>query len=360
MSELRQNLITRDWVIVATERAKRPDEFTQKNKQVTDSPAYRLHCPFCIGNEDSSEVELFRLGDTDALLGTPLDKDKASADYSSWKVRSVLNKFPALSPVGEPDINVEGLYRSMKGFGIHEVVIEHPRHNVTTALLDVNDVADILRAYRHRYAEIRKDPRIKTITIFKNHGERAGTSLEHPHSQIAATPIVPCQIRNRIAEAMRFIDDTGECLFCRTLKDELAEATRVVLESERFVAFIPYAALSPFHTWIFPRRHTSSFDDITDAEILDLAYTLKMVLAKLYYGLNNPDYNYTIRSLPTDEKYTDYFHWYIAIVPRLSYTAGFELGSGMYINTVTPEDSAEFLRRVQIPENPIFTNEIEE
>ena len=342
MSELRQNLITREWVIVATERAKRPDEFTQANKPVTHSPAYRPHCPFCLGNEDSSEVELFRLGES-----------------NSWKVRSVLNKFPALSPAGEPDIKVEGIYRSMNGFGIHEVVIEHPRHNVTTALLDVNDVADILRAYRQRYAELRKDPRIKTITIFKNHGERAGTSLEHPHSQIAATPVVPCQIRNRIAEAMRFIDDTGECLFCRTLNDELADSTRVVLETEGFVAFIPYAALSPFHTWIFPRRHTSSFDDINDAEILDLAYTLKMVLAKLYYGLNNPDYNYTIRSLPTDEQFTDYFHWYIATVPRLSYTAGFELGSGMYINTVTPEDSAEFLRCVQIPDNPVYANEAE-
>jgi len=342
MSELRQNLITRDWVIVATERAKRPDEFTQKNKHVPHSPVYQPHCPFCVGNEDSSEIELFRLSDRD-----------------QWKVRSVLNKYPALSTVGGREIKVEGLYRSMNGFGVHEVVIEHPRHNVTTALLEVNDVADILRAYRQRYAEIRKEPHIKTITIFKNHGERAGTSLEHPHSQIAATPVVPSQIRNRMAEAMRFIDDTGECLFCRTLKDELADSTRVVVESEQFVAFIPYAALSPFHTWIFPRRHTSSFDDITDVEILDLAYNLKTVLAKLYYGLNNPDYNYTIRSLPTDEQFTDYFHWYIAIVPRLSYTAGFELGSGIYINTVTPESSAEFLRSVQIPETPVYGDEVE-
>jgi len=342
MSELRQNLITRDWVIIATERAKRPDEFTQHNKQVTQSPAYQPHCAFCLGNEDASEVELYRL-----------------SDRHQWKVRSVFNKFPALSPVGESDIKVEGIYRSMNGFGMHEVVIEHPCHNVTTGILDINDVADILRTYRQRYAEIRQDPRIKTITIFKNHGERAGTSLEHPHSQIAATPVVPPQIRNRIAEAIQFIDDTGECLFCRTLKDELTDSRRVVVESEHFVAFVPYAALSAFHTWIFPRRHTSSFDDINDVEILDLAYTLKTVLAKLYYGLNNPDYNYTIRSLPTNEQSTDYFHWYIAIVPRLSYTAGFELGSGMYINTVTPEDSAEFLRQVQVPESPVGTNEVE-
>ena len=342
MSELRQNLITRDWVIVATERAKRPDEFTQPNPCVTNTPAYRPNCPFCLGNEDISEVELYRQGDGD-----------------KWQVRSVLNKFPALTYCGEPDIKVDGIYRSMKGFGIHEVIIEHPLHNVTTALLDVKEVADILRAYRQRYAEIRQDSRLKTITIFKNHGLRAGTSLEHPHSQIAATPLVPSQIRTRIAEAMRFIDDTGECLFCRTLNDELADSSRVIFESEHFVAFIPYAALSPFHTWIFGRRHTSSFDEITDEEIVDLAYNLKTVLAKLYYGLNNPDYNYTIRSIPTDEQFTDYFHWYIAIVPRLSHIAGFELGSGMYINTVTPEASAEFLRNVQIPENQLIENEKE-
>jgi len=332
MSELRQNLITRDWVIIATERAKRPDEFTQKNNKTSLVPCYRPDCPFCLGNESHTEVETFRL-----------------SDRNGWKVRSVLNKFAALSLVGERDRKIESTYRSMIGIGVHEVIIEHPHHNLTTALLDIEDVANIIRAYRQRYSEIRKDSRIETIIIFKNHGEKAGTSLEHPHSQLAATPIVPTQIRSRIDEAIRFIDDTGECLFCRTLKDELASSSRVIVESEHFVAFIPYAALSPFHTWIFPRRHTSSFDDITDAEIMDLAYTLKTVLAKLYYGLNNPDYNYTIRSIPTDEQYTDYFHWYIAIIPRLSRTAGFELGSGMYINTALPEESAEFLRAVQIP-----------
>lgn len=332
MSELRYNPITRDWVIIATQRAKRPDEFTQKNNKISLIPCYRPDCPFCLGNENHTEVETFCL-----------------SDRNGWKVRSVLNKFAALSLVGERDRKIEGTYRSMKGVGVHEVIIEHPLHNLTTALLEIEDVANIIRAYRQRYSEIRKDSRIETIIIFKNHGEKAGTSLEHPHSQLAATPIVPNQIRSRIDEAMRFIDDTGECLFCRTLQDELAASSRVIVASEYFVAFIPYAALSPFHTWIFPRRHTSSFDDITDAEIVDLAYTLKTVLAKLYYGLNNPDYNYTIRSIPTDDQYTDYFHWYIAIIPRLSRAAGFELGSGMYINTALPEESAEFLRAVQIP-----------
>jgi UDPglucose--hexose-1-phosphate uridylyltransferase len=221
---------------------------------------------------------------------------------------------------------------------------------MTTALLSLPDVAAIIAMYRMRYAAIRKDPRVEAIIIFKNHGEAAGTSIAHPHSQIAATPIVPTQIRTRMEEAIRFLDDTGECLFCRTFKEELSSGERVIVESEHFVAFHPYAALSPFHTWIFPRRHMSSFDEISDAEIVDIAFTLKTFLGKLYFGLGDPDFNLSIRSIPTNDKNTEYFHWYVAVIPRVTRTAGFEMGSGMFINTMLPEDSAKFLRGVKIPE----------
>jgi UDPglucose--hexose-1-phosphate uridylyltransferase len=332
MTELRQNAITRDWVIVATERAKRPDQFRTAPSHPDLLPPHREDCPFCPNNEHLTGVEVYRL-----------------SDDRGWRVRSVVNKYPALSSEGDRLRHGDGLFRSVSGVGFHEVIIEHPRHDVTTALLPVSDVADILKVYRQRYLAIRSDPRVAAIIIFKNHGHGAGTSIEHPHSQLAATPIVPHELRLRAQEAVRYFDDTGDCIFCKTLAEELAVGDRIVVESEHFVAFIPYAALSPFHTWIFPRRHTSSFDDITDAELADLAIALKTVLAKLYYGLHNPDYNYVIRSIPTDEHQTDYFHWYIAIVPRVSLAAGFELGSGMFINTALPEDSAEFLRSVQIP-----------
>jgi UDPglucose--hexose-1-phosphate uridylyltransferase len=332
MSELRQNLITRDWVIIATDRAKRPDQFANPKQLVAGLPPHRPDCPFCVGNEEDGTLETFRL-----------------CDRTGWKVRAIRNKYPALSPTTERMRISSGIHRTMSGMGVHEVIVEHPRHDLTTALLSIEDVANILFVYRERYLEIRKYPHIETIIIFKNHGESAGTSLEHPHSQIAATPVVPSQVRNRIDEAVRYFDDTGDCLFCRTLEDELAAGERVIFESKHFVAFIPFAALSPFHIWIFPRRHSSSFDDITDPEITDLAYTLKTVLAKLYYGLNNPDYNYSIRSVPTTEQGTKYFHWYVAIIPRVSKQAGFELGSGMFINTALPEESAEFLRSIVIP-----------
>lgn len=333
MSHLRQNVITKDWVIFATERAKRPHEFARSPEDTPlELPIYKHNCPFCKGNENLSEPEYLRI-----------------EDERGWRVRIIPNKYPALSPIGDRIRHSEGIHRSITGVGYHEVLIEHPDHNATIALMEIGDVMNIFKAYRQRYNIISQDKRIESVIIFKNHGESAGTSLEHPHSQITATPVVPSQIRYRLIEAANYLDDMGECLYCYTLRDELSAKERIVLETEHFVAFIPYAALSPFHMWIFPRRHSSGFGDITDVELDDLAYTLKTVLAKLFYGLNNPAYNYTIRSIPTDDRQSDYFHWYLAIVPRVTKTAGFEMGSGMYINTAIPEDSAKFLREFEIP-----------
>ncbi len=333
MPELRQNLITKEWVIISAERARRPDLFTQVRKPASPLPQFQPDCPFCPGNEHMTERETHRI-----------------AAGSTWKVRVVANKYSALSREGERTRRVDGIYRSMSGVGIHDVIIEHPRHDLTTAQFKVEEVTDVLRMYLQRYVEVKKDSRIEAIIIYKNHGESAGTSLVHPHSQLAATPIVPTQIRSRIEESIRYFDEAGECIFCRTLREELLARVRIVFESTYFVALIPYAALSPFHLWIFPRRHSSSYDEIEEWELPDLALTLRTVLSKLYHGLGNPDYNYSIRSIPTRDHHTDYFHWYLTIIPRVSRTAGFEIGSGMYINSAIPEDSARFLREVKVPE----------
>jgi UDPglucose--hexose-1-phosphate uridylyltransferase len=331
MPELRQNIITREWVIIATERARRPDEFIRPKKAVDPVPAFEPGCAFCPGNESMSAAETYRVADRDG-----------------WQVRVVENKFPALSREGDRVRRIDGVYRSMSGVGFHEVVVEHRRHDLSPALYSVEDLSKILVAYKERYRQIRKDPRVEAIIIFKNHGESAGTSLAHPHSQIAATPIVPTQVRHRLDEAIRFFDETGECVFCTTLRRELADRIRIVASTDSFVAFIPFAALSPFHLWIFPVRHCSSFDEIEEYEITDLAVTLRTVLGKLYYGLNDPDYNFSIRSIPAREGEREYFHWYLTVIPRIVRTAGFEIGSGMYINTSLPEESARFLRGVQI------------
>ncbi len=331
MPELRQNIITREWVIIATERARRPDEFIRPKKAVDTVPAFDPGCPFCPGNESMSAAETYRV-----------------ADSKGWQVRVVENKFPALSREGDRVRRIDGVYRSMSGVGFHEVVVEHRRHDLSPALYSVEDLTKILGEYRQRYSQIRKDPRVEAIIIFKNHGESAGTSLAHPHSQIAATPIVPTQMRHRLDEAIRFFDETGECVFCTTLRRELSDRVRIVASTDSFVAFLPFAALSPFHLWIFPVRHCSSFDEIEEYEISDLAVTLRTVLGKLYYGLNDPDYNFSIRSIPAREGEREYFHWYLTIIPRIARTAGFEIGSGMYINTSLPEESARFLRGVKI------------
>jgi len=333
MPEIRQNLVTKDWVIIATERAKRPEDFKKKENLGVPLPEYEKNCPFCPGNEVMSSEELCRI-----------------ERGGKWQVRIIPNKFPALSKMGERIRTVDGIKRKLTGVGLHEVVIETPRHNVTTALLPVEDVLDILKIYKQRYNRIQAtDKRIEMIIIFKNHGEGAGTSLNHPHSQIVATPVVPSQIRERVYESQKYFDENLECVMCRIIKEEKNDGTRIVFETEHFVSFVPYAALSPFHCWILPKRHCASFGEISEAELNDMSGHLKTVLSKYYYGLANPDFNYVIRSSPSDLITSDYFHWYLTIVPRLSKSAGFELGSGMFINSSLPENDAAFLRGVKIP-----------
>jgi UDPglucose--hexose-1-phosphate uridylyltransferase len=330
MSELRYNLVSGEWVIVATERAKRPKDFL-KVKEKKELPAYKDNCPFCPGNEKLTPAETYRLG-----------------DEKSWKVRSVTNLFGALSTNTEHGRKLEGLYLSMGGFGNSEVLIEHPLHNTIIPLMKDEEVENIIHMYKQRYLAMTRVEGIEAIIIFKNHGPMAGTSLEHPHSQLIATPIVPPQVRGRVEKATHYFDMTGQCVFCRTLEEELKAKKRLILETDKFVSFLPYAGSSPFTMWLFPRRHMAYFGHITDEEIKDLAINLKTTLQKLYYGLENPDYNFTIRSIPVKERGTEYFHWYISIIPRMTQPAGFELGSGMFINTSLPEEAAEFLRQVKI------------
>jgi len=331
MSELRQNITTKEWVIIATERARRPQEFSNQASPGKPLPVYEASCPFCAGNEDKTPPATFSIhGD------------------SVWKVRVTPNKYAALVPAGDVHHHANGIKHWMNGFGIHEVIIENPRHNAETALVPDEQFADIIRTYRERYLDALKDEHIELVTIFKNHGESAGTSLEHPHSQLIATPVVPLYIRQRITEAMNYFDEHGTCVFCEMIGEEMRLRERIIEETDDFVAFILYAAPSPFHIWIVPKKHGASFGGIDDAQVTGLAAILKNVLTRLYIGLNNPDYNYVIRSIPGQVRKNDFYHWYLSIVPRIVKTAGFELGSGIYINTALPEKSAEFLRNVRI------------
>jgi len=334
MPEVRLNPITGDWVIIATERAKRPEDFLHK-KEKKEIPSFVPTCPFCPGNEDK----------------TPTETHSFRGDDGTWLVRSVPNKFSALTPVGEILKHKEKFKQYISGVGLHEVIIETPAHNMTTALLPLEQVERILHMYRHRLLAFYEDNRIEHVIIFKNHGASAGTSLEHPHSQIVGTPVFPGQVMNRLGEAIRnyYYVDFGECLYCSYLETELNDKERIIEQNDAFVAFTPYAALSPFHVWIFPRKHCACYGMISDAEIKSLASILKNILLRLYIGLDNPDFNYVVRTLSPRGADAKYFHWYIAIVPRVSQAAGFELGTGMFINTALPETSAQFLRDIVLP-----------
>jgi UDPglucose--hexose-1-phosphate uridylyltransferase len=331
MPELRQNFFTKEWVIIATERAKRPEDLAT-HRPVKTVPSLIESCPFCPGNEGKTPPEVLRV----------------PAGGGPWQVRVVPNKFSALDRDAQPARTIQRSRRTINGFGVHDVIIETPDHAQITALMTTAHVADVLRAYKSRYDALSHDPRIAHVTIFKNHGKDAGTSLEHPHSQLIATPVISSQVRGRFHEALRHYDEYGECMFCQMMAEELQEGKRIVMTTEHFVALEPFASPTPFCTHIYPRRHMASFGDISAAEIADLARTLRTVLAKLYHGLEDPDFNYTVRSAPAESVGVKYFHWYVSVIPRLTRVAGFELGSGMFINTVLPEAAAEFLRNVKV------------
>lgn len=332
MPEIRQNMATKEWVIIATERARRPEEFVQPlRERIEDRPICAPNCPFCPGNE---EIDL-------ESLRIPAQDD--------WQLRVVRNRYPALREGGDRMRQFDGVYRSISGVGYHEVVIESRLHNVAPALETVDEIERTLQAFQLRGIAYHNDPRIEQEVYFKNHGPTAGASLLHPHSQILALPVVPYSIRARIEEALRYFDDHGDCVICEMRRYEEHEQARIIVQTEYFTSFIPYAAFSPFHTWIIPRRHNASFLTASADEIRELAYVMRAVLRKIHFGLNDPDYNYVIRTAPHRDRYAEYLHWYVSIVPRVTHSAGFELGSGMFINTALPEESAHFLRSITPP-----------
>jgi UDPglucose--hexose-1-phosphate uridylyltransferase len=231
----------------------------------------------------------------------------------------------------------------MDGVGQHEVIIESPTHNETIGAMTCKKVEQILLMYRERYLQLAEDGRFQHVTIFRNNGERAGTSLAHPHSQIIATPIVPSQTRQVMEEAMRYYDDRGSCVYCDMIREEVSAKKRMVLETNDFVVFEPFASRVPFETWILPRRHNASFGNISEVEAKKCARVLRKVLGAMHRHLRNPNYNYVVCTAPFKDANESFYHWHLEILPRLTTTAGFELGSGIFITVALPEQTARYL-----------------
>ena len=328
MSIIRQDPTTKAWVIIATDRAMRPHDFQQVSQPRVLVPRDES-CPFCPGNEAHTPQEVLRI---------------PGCRGAGWAVRVIPNKFPVLASQGEPWRREEGpLFREMDGVGYHEVIVETPIHNRRPSQMDAAEVEQILRAYQARYRALQQDPRVRYIILFKNHGERAGTSLVHPHAQLVATPIAPLQIRRKYEVAISHYDDTGRCLYSDLVEAEVAAQVRIVEETEHFVVFHPFASRVPFETWIAPKHHQPSFGQVSSEELAALAQVLRKTLLGLDDALGNPDFNYILHSAPTEDETKHYYRWHIQILPRVTTIAGFELGSGIYITTVVPEESAAFM-----------------
>lgn len=324
--EIRLNKTTREWVIYAPSRRFRPQDFKSQSLIQESGTKNNQNCPFCSVSEE-------------IILEMPCFKG------DGWQTRVVLNKYPALIPLGKPKRKTEGIYLTMPGYGRHEVIIEHPQHDRNLALMDLEEVEAIIETYYRRYLALMADPNNLLIIIFRNYGKKAGASLEHPHSQIIATSVVPQRRRWQEEEAQRYFDRLGECLYCDIVKYELKNAggRRIVGENKNFVAFVPYAAEVPCEVWIIPKVHQADFGSITPAEKKDFASLLKDILSRIYHKLNNPDYNYVINSNARYKAEEPQVHWYCQILPRLTTTAGFELATGMRINPSLPEIDADFL-----------------
>lgn len=335
MPQLRQDLITGRWVAVATERARRPDSFTQAARE---SVAARDVCPFCPGHESMTPPEVLAY----RAPGT-------APNSEGWWIRVVPNLYAAfrLEPDGQE--HREDRFWQRDAIGACEVLISSPDHRAPTPLLPRRQVEEIVQSYVDRYRHHDQNPALEHVLILYNHGRPAGASLEHPHSQLYAISLVPPSFLEELEGARRFGQPNQECVFCRTLEDERRAGARVIYENESFVVFAPYAARTPFETWIMPRRHSASFGDLElKREKPDFAEALQLTLKALSDGLNDPPFNYYIHSAPMKSSPAQPYHWHLELIPKLSTAAGFEMGTGMWINVVKPEDSAAFLReRIQ-------------
>ena len=328
MPELRREPISGRWVIVATERATRPTDF-KTNPQIIKSS----FCPFCEGNEDKTPPEILAYRDNGAMPNT-----------SGWRVRVVPNKFPALQIEGDQNKRGEGIYDMMSGIGAHEVIIDSPRHIQSLTSLDNGNVEEVLLCYRDRLIDLKNDKRFVYGLLFKNVGASAGASLDHTHSQLIVTPIVPQLVANEMANAKTFYQQRERCLFCDMIQQEIDTNSRLVISTDNFVAFAPFASRFPFEIWILPKKHESHFENLQKFELDELAKVLKDALTRLETALDLPPYNYIIHSAPFNINGSDSFHWHIEIIPRLTNIAGFEWGTGFYINPMPPEQAAETLR----------------
>jgi UDPglucose--hexose-1-phosphate uridylyltransferase len=329
--ELRRDPIHGRWVIISTERGRRPSDFVMEERRPIGG-----FCPLCEGNEDKTPPEIIAFRDNGTPPNTP-----------GWTLRVVSNKFPALRIEGEVGREGDGIYDKMNGLGAHEVVIETPRHYETLTTLPLKAVENVLWAYRERMIDLKRDQRLRYVLVFKNHGIAAGASLEHSHSQIIALPIVPKRVSEEIEGSQNYFHYKERCVFCDIIRQELQQKNRLIIENQAFLSIAPFASRFPFETWILPKTHYPSFEHMESPLYGQAAQILSETLHRLHQVLNDPPYNYIIHTSSFSELDNDHYHWHFEIMPKLTKVAGFEWGTGFYINPTPPEEAAQYLREAK-------------
>lgn len=329
MSELRRDPIVGRWVIVDTDHPNQPQDYAHEPHGWRGGV-----CPFCYGNESMTPPEVDAIRDSSTAPNSP-----------GWQIRVVPNKFPALQIEGDLDRRGAGIYDMSNGMGAHEVLIESPYHHKDLPELLNPEIENIISALCRRSLDLIKDKRFKYLMIFKNYGPQAGASLEHPHTQIIALPMVPKNALEELHGAHEYFEYRERCIFCDMIRQESQEKERIILENKHFIAFCPFVSRFPFETWIIPKKHSCYFCRLSQEEIPDLASMLKETISKVRNVFGNPAYNFIIHSSPVNgDNEIDYYHWHIEFMPKLTSVAGFEWGTGFYAVSTPPELAAKYLR----------------
>src|SRR5947207_5810957 len=329
MSELRKDPVTGRWVIISTDRRKRPTDFRLESVHIAPDPS----CPFCEGHESMTPPEILAVRN-----------NGSRSNQQGWDLRVVPNQFPVLRVEGTLDRQGEGLFDKMNGIGAHEVIIETPRHLEQLAAMPDDAIERVLWSVHDRMLDLQRDQRFRYIIAFKNHGAAAGAALDHSHSQIIALPIVPREVRDEVDGAKAHFQAKERCVFCDILRQETRDGQRLIAENADVVAIAPYAPRFPFETWLMPRRHEAHFEDSPRHEYGSLARLLGDLLRRINRALGAPPYNLLIHTAPIVESATEFYHWHVEIIPMLTKVAGFEWATGFYLNLTTPEQETMVYR----------------
>jgi len=335
-SQLRYDNVSKDWVVIATGRGKRPETF--KKERRTDHCLPKAKCPFCKIETQETPTLIYN-------NGGKIDYQKGDAIPDKWSTIVIPNKYPAVVPHGQVDKHIEGkIYTTLNAVGFHEVVVTK-NHEKQVAEFSIAQIKELMDVYQQRYLELKKQKFVNYISIFHNHGREAGASIAHPHSQILTTPLVDASLNRMLTTSENYLKETGKCIYCKMNRWEEKSKVRIVFENKNFLVICPFASKVAFEMIISPKKHLSYFEEVTESEKLDLAEAFQQAMGRLYRGLGDPAYNFYLHTAPSDGKEHAHYHWHWTILPKTSTPAGFEFGTGIEISVVEPEKAAAYLRK---------------